>query len=102
MRLTEQPRQEMYFPYWQAKNDWMTPRDLVIRTNGDPLSLAGAVRSAVWSIDRDQPISDIASLNQVLDQEVAQRRVQAMLLGSLAALALASDRSAVKTGDHLA
>jgi putative ABC transport system permease protein len=88
MRLNEAPRQEMYFPYWQAKDNWMVPRDLSIRTSRDPLSLAGAVRQAVWSIDRDQPVSNVMTLDDLLDQEVAQRRVQAALLGSLAALAL--------------
>jgi putative ABC transport system permease protein len=88
MSLNEPPRQEMYFPYWQAKDNWMVPRDLVIRTTGDPQSLAGAVRQAVWSIDRDQPVSNVMTLDALLDQEVAQRRVQAMLLGALAALAL--------------
>ena len=88
MRLSMLPREEMYFPYWQAKNNWMKPRDLVIRTSGDPLSLARAVRRAVWSIDPQQPLSDIATLDNVLDREVAEKRVQGMLLGSLAALAL--------------
>jgi predicted permease len=88
MRLSEPPRQEMYFPYWQAKDNWMVPRDLTVRTNADPLSLAGAVRQAVWSVDRDQPVSNVMTLDDLLDQEVAQRRVQAALLGSLAALAL--------------
>jgi putative ABC transport system permease protein len=88
MRLNEPPRQEMYFPYWQAKENWMVPRDLAIRTSADPLSLAGAVRQAVWSIDRDQPVSNVMTLDDLLDQEVAQRRVQAALLGGLAALAL--------------
>jgi predicted permease len=88
MSLSEPPRQEMYFPYWQAKDNWMVPRDLVIRTTGDPQSLAGAARQAVWSIDRDQPVSNVMTLDDLLDEEVAQRRVQAMLLGALAALAL--------------
>ena len=88
MTLVEPSRQEMYFPYRQAKGNWMVPRDMVIRTTADPLSLAAAVRRAVWSIDRDQPISDIATLDQVLDHEVAQRRVQATLLAGLAILAL--------------
>jgi len=88
MRLAEPPRQEMYFPYWQAKENWMVPRDLVIHTGGDPLSLAGAVRQAVWSIDRDQPVSNVMSLSALLDQEVAGRRVEAALLGGFAALAL--------------
>jgi hypothetical protein len=79
MRLNEAPRQEMYFPYWQAKDNWMVPRDLSIRTSRDPLSLAGAVRQAVWSVDRDQPVSNVMTLDDLLDQEVAQRRVQAAL-----------------------
>jgi putative ABC transport system permease protein len=88
MSLSEPPRQEMYFPYWQAKDNWMVPRDLVIRTTGDPQTLASAARQAVWSIDRDQPVSNVMTLDDLLDQEVAQRRVQAMLLGALAGLAL--------------
>jgi predicted permease len=88
MRLNEPPRQEMYFPIWQARDNWMVPRDLAIRTGGDPLSLAGAVRQAVWSVDKDQPVSNVMTLDTLLDQEVAQRRVEAALLGGLAALAL--------------
>jgi len=88
MRLDEPPRQEMYFPYWQAKGNWMVLRDLAVRTSGDPSSLAGAVRQAVWSVDKDQPVSDVRTLDDLLDQEVAQRRVQAALLGAFAALAL--------------
>jgi putative ABC transport system permease protein len=88
MRLNEAPRQEMYFPYWQAKGNWMAPRDLAMRTAGNPLDLAAAVRQAVWSIDKDQPVSDVMTMDDILDQEVAQRRVQAALLGGFAALAL--------------
>jgi putative ABC transport system permease protein len=88
MRLDEPPHQEMYFPYWQAKDNWMVPRDLAMLTSGDPLSLAGAVRQAVSSIDHDQPVSNVMTLDDLLDREVAHRRVQAILLGGLAALAL--------------
>ncbi|MGA2736565.1 MAG: ABC transporter permease [Bryobacteraceae bacterium] len=88
MRLNDPPRQEMYFPYWQAKDNWMVLRDLAIHTSGDPLTMAGAVRQAVSSVDPDQPVSNVMTLDGLLDQEVAQRRVQAALLGGLAALAL--------------
>ncbi len=88
MSLNEPPRQEMYFPYWQAKDNWALPRDLVIRTQGDPHNLMRAWRRAVWSIDRDQPISNMMTLDELLDQEVTQMRVQTMLLGALASLAL--------------
>ncbi len=88
MSLSEPPRQEMYFPYWQAKDNWMVPRDLVIRTSGDPIGMTGDVRRTVWSIDRNQPISNAMTLNDLLDEHVAQRRIQTLLLGALAALAL--------------
>jgi len=88
MRLNEPPRQEMYFPYWQAKDNWMVPRDLAIRASGDPLSLASAVRQAVWSVDKDQPVANVMTLDGLLDEEIAQRRVQAALLAGFAALAL--------------
>ena len=88
MRLNDPPREEMYFPYWQAKDNWMVPRDLAIRTSGDPLSLAGAVRQAIWSIDKDQPVSSVMTLDNLLDLEVAHRRVEAVLLVGFAALAV--------------
>jgi putative ABC transport system permease protein len=88
MGLNEPGRQEMYFPYWQAEQNWMVLRDLVIRTDGDPMALIGSVKRTVASIDRDQPISDIKTMNQWLDEEVASRQVQTMLLGGFAALAL--------------
>jgi predicted permease len=88
MGLDQPVKAEMSFPYWQAKDNWMVPQDLVVRTSGDPMRLAGAVRQAIWSIDRNQPVSKVQTLDDLLDHEVAQRRVQATLLGALAALAL--------------
>jgi predicted permease len=88
MGLDQPVKAEMSFHYWQAKDNWMVPQDLVLRTNSDPMRLAGSVRQAIWSIDRNQPVSDVQTLDDLLDHEVAQRRVQATLLGALAALAL--------------
>jgi putative ABC transport system permease protein len=88
MGLDEPPKEEMYFPYWQAQGNYMVPSTLVVQTKGDPISIASAVREAVWSVDPEQPVSQISTMNDVLDREVAQRRVQAILLGALAALAL--------------
>src|SRR5258708_25066979 len=66
----------------------MVPITTVDDTKGDPISVASTGREAVWSVDPDQPVSQIGAMNDVLDREVAQRRVQAILLGALAALAL--------------
>jgi ABC-type antimicrobial peptide transport system permease subunit len=88
MRLNEPPRQEMYFPYLQAKDNWMVLRDLAVRTKVDPDSIAGAVRQAVWSVDHDQPVSDMMSFDDLLDKEVTRWRIEAALLIGLALLAL--------------
>jgi putative ABC transport system permease protein len=77
-----------YFPYWQSKDNWMWLRALVVRTSGEPMRLADAGRNVVWSIDRDQPVDNVMTLDDLLDQEVTNRRLQMLLLGALAALAL--------------
>jgi ABC-type antimicrobial peptide transport system permease subunit len=86
--LNEPSRQEMYFPDARSENNWMKLRDLVVRTKVDPESIAGAIRQAVWSVDRDQPVSDVMSLDDLLDKEVTRWRIEATLLGALALLAL--------------
>jgi predicted lysophospholipase L1 biosynthesis ABC-type transport system permease subunit len=87
MGLELAARPEMYFPYRQALDNWMVPRDLVIRAD-NPMTLAAAARRRVWEVDRDQPVSNVATLDDILDEEVRQRRVQALLLGAFSALAL--------------
>jgi putative ABC transport system permease protein len=52
------------------------------------MGLAAAARERIWEVDRDQPISNIATLDDILDGEVQQRRSQALLLGGFAAIAL--------------
>lgn len=88
MELDAAPKEEMYFPYWQAQGNYMMPRDLVIRTTGNPMNLAAALRQTVWSVAPDQPLSDVMTLDDILDRDVGQRRIQTVLLGGLAALAL--------------
>lgn len=61
---------------------------MVIRTKGDPSRIASAVRAAVWSLDPEQPISNLTPMREVLDREVQHRREQTALLGAFAALAL--------------
>jgi ABC-type antimicrobial peptide transport system permease subunit len=66
----------------------MWPRDLVVRADGDPLALTGAIREAIWSVDPSQPVSNVDTMDAVVDKEVVQRRTQMRLLGAFAALAL--------------
>ncbi|MBS1791410.1 MAG: ABC transporter permease [Acidobacteria bacterium] len=62
--------------------------NLVVRTSGDPLALASAVRTAVQSVDKDQPVFSVRSMEQVLATSVAEPRFRTILLGVFAAVAL--------------
>lgn len=44
----------------------MMPRDLVIQADVNPVSLTGAVRQAIWSIDQDQPVSHVMTFTRLL------------------------------------
>jgi putative ABC transport system permease protein len=89
MGLDEPIKAEMYFPYSQVDaQPWFAPRDLAIRTTGDPLKLVDSVREAVRSVDPDQPISNVALLSDLFGEEAAQRRMGMILLSAFAVLAL--------------
>jgi putative ABC transport system permease protein len=60
----------------------------VLRTRGDPLALAGAVRSAVRLVDPDQAITELTSLAAVLHESIARPRFFAILLSLFAGLAV--------------
>ena len=62
--------------------------EVVLRTTGDPLALGNAARGAVWSLDRDLPIPRMQTLEQNLSTRVAQRRLNMLLLGLFASVAL--------------
>jgi predicted permease len=88
VNLSLPPGPEMFFPHWQALGNYMTPHQLVVRTEGNPMGLADALRHAIQSVDAEQPTDDIFPLDDLIDSDVAPRRVQAALIGSLALLAL--------------
>ena len=80
---------EMYLPHRQiTHNPWFRPRDLAIRTTGDTTNLVSAVRQAIREVDPDQPVSNVATMAEVLGEEAAQRRMGMIMLVAFAALAL--------------
>jgi putative ABC transport system permease protein len=89
MGVDEPVKAEMYLPYQQVTdNPWFAPRDLVIRTAVDPLSVAAAARTEIHQVDPDQPISNIQTMDEVLVDETASRRMGMTLLTIFASLAL--------------
>jgi putative ABC transport system permease protein len=78
---------ELYVPYTQYP--WLLfPRHLIVRTVSNPTGLATAIAHEVKALDKDQPISDIRSLDQLVAEAVAQQRFAMVVLGAFASLAL--------------
>jgi putative ABC transport system permease protein len=84
--LNADPKPQMYLPYAQA--DFFAPRHLIVSTNVEPLSMAATVRVTVWEVDKDQPVSNISTMEDILSESVARQRFSMLLLGIFAALAL--------------
>jgi putative ABC transport system permease protein len=65
---------------------------LLVRSVVDPLSLAGAVRDQVWALNKDQPVFNVRTMEQMVSESIAPRRFSALLMVifGLVALALAS------------
>jgi putative ABC transport system permease protein len=61
---------------------------LAVRTSGDPTSMASSVRSAIWSIDSEQPVSQINAMESLVSNSVAQARFNTLLLGLFASIAM--------------
>jgi len=90
MGLGVDSRAEMYFPATQAAASYgyFAPRDLAVRVQGDPLRYSAAVQKAIWSVDRDQPISNAAPMGAIVDAELSTQKTQLALLAAFAGLAL--------------
>jgi putative ABC transport system permease protein len=88
MGIDEPVKAEMYLSYQQIDNIWYIPRDLAIRTTGETSNLVGAVRQIIREVDPDQPVSNVATMAELLGTEAAQRRMGMIMLAGFAALAL--------------
>lgn len=62
--------------------------NLVVRSATDPASLVPAIRAAVAAVDKDQPISGVETMKQLVSDSVSTRRLTLVLLGLFSGLAL--------------
>jgi putative ABC transport system permease protein len=79
------PKAVVYVPLLQIGSGQII---LIVRTTADPVALAAAVRSQVWAVDPDQPITDLLTMEQVVSESVAAPRFRTLLLGIFAGLGL--------------
>ena len=83
-----QPIADIYQWYRQSLPDDAPPGDFVVRTTVDPAQLAPTLRSAIHQVDPTAVISDVATLQNKLDQQLDSRRFQTGLLTLFAGIAL--------------
>jgi putative ABC transport system permease protein len=83
--LTNPARLETYRPFLQAPRSEM---DLLVKSSVDPAAMTSAIRGAIASIDKDQPIFAISTMNQLVSDSVSTRTFTLILLGLFSGLAL--------------
>ncbi len=85
VNLAADPQPEIYLPF--AQRPWAS-MNLIVRVEGDPNLYATAIRGAVLAIDRDQPVTAVKSMEEVLEMAAARPRFTTWLLAAFAATAV--------------
>lgn len=83
--LSSDPQPEIYLPYAQLPWAFM---NLIVRADADPRLLEKPVRGSVLAVDRDQPVTQVRTMEEVLDAAAAQPRFTTTLLAALSGTAL--------------
>jgi putative ABC transport system permease protein len=84
-RLDKAPQPAMYVPY--AQDSWPALA-IVIRTGMDPANIASAAIGAIHEVDKDEPVYNVRTMQEVVASSVQIRRFRTLLLGLFAVLAL--------------
>ncbi len=88
------PGPEIYLSYLQdvGTPGYFQPRDLAVRVSGDPAGYTSSIRRVIWSVDPQEPIADVGTLNGIVESRLAPYELEAKLFGwfALASLLLAS------------
>jgi putative ABC transport system permease protein len=83
--FTSEPMPRAYVPYRQVPGSAMT---LLIRTASDPMQSAAAVRAKVREVDKNQPVYDVKSMEESINEETSGVRTSASIMSLFAAIAL--------------
>lgn len=76
---------QIYLPYLQNPSSIM---HLIVRTSSDPIHWASVVRSEVYAVDKDQPVFDVKTMDEVAAESFSRPHSLTLLLGAFAVLAL--------------
>jgi ABC-type antimicrobial peptide transport system permease subunit len=88
MERTSEP--QVYFPYRQVQDGWFQfyePKDLVVRSKGNAAALLPQIQRIVRTADAEQPVSNVRTLAEIVEDNTASRAVEVRVLGAFAAIA---------------
>jgi putative ABC transport system permease protein len=78
----------VYIPYAQKTQDWLAWTTLLMRTSGEPTHFVPAVRGAIRTLDKNQPVAEIGTLEESLARSTAMPRFTTFVIGVLSGFAL--------------
>jgi predicted permease len=74
--------------YVHVQQNGRVRMNILVRTRGEPLGMTGALREAVWSVDRQQPITSVFTFDEAMRESLARPRLLTVLLGIFGGLGL--------------
>jgi putative ABC transport system permease protein len=83
--LDKKPLPTMYVPYYQSPIQTMS---MIVRTNLDPGVTVATLKSAIQSVDKDQPVFNIRKMEDITTKTVSANRIAFVLLSLFASIAL--------------
>ena len=86
--VTQELRPTVYRVHEQADQSGDQPSGVVVRTAVDPASIVPAVRRAIWSIDKNQPVARVQTIEEIVARQLSVPSQNTVLLGAFALLAL--------------
>jgi predicted permease len=92
--LDAEPPVILYLPLGQMPVGFSTvlvrllPQGLLVRAPGDTAPLAAAVQREIWAVDSMQPVTDVRSMEEIVERSLGAQRFNTLLLGLMAGLAL--------------
>jgi predicted permease len=86
--VAEELRPAIYRVHEQANQSGDQPSGIVVRTSVDPASIVPAVRQAIWSLDQNQPVSRVQTIEEIVARQLSVPSQNTTLLSAFALLAL--------------
>jgi len=80
------PRPQVFEPFLQRPDPLM---QLLVRTHAEPGAFAASLRRAIWSVDKDQPVTNLRTMDRVLEDSGQGDNIMAELMAAFAGIALA-------------